>query len=75
MGHTKVRCTKPLVEDDDAGHAGDSYGDGFAASGGDAEANDGGGNYSASNNGVEAISAPAAAGDWGASSGDAGGSW
>jgi hypothetical protein len=71
VGHTKVRCTKPLVEDDDtAGFGGGSYGGGFGTSGGEAGANDGGGDFPASNYGAEAASdPPVAAGDWGASTG------
>lgn len=67
MGHTKVRCTKPLVEDEESGIGDNSHGDGFGASGG---ANDGGGDFSTSNYEAEAASATAAVGgDWGASTG------
>ena len=81
MGHTKVRCTKPIVEDDDTGFAGDTNGGGFAASVEDAGANDGGGDYSANDystndpvvNDYAAESTPASVpggNTWGGSAGD-----
>ena len=68
MGHTKVRCTKPLVEDEDAGFGGDRIG----AFGGEAGSNGGAGDFSTSNYDIGASATVVgfeAASDWGASTG------
>jgi hypothetical protein len=73
VGHTKVRCTKPPVEDEDNG-IGDTHGDGFAAAGGSANDHDRPDGFSTGNLGAESAEAPVTTGDWGATAGG-GSSW